>query len=276
MNIGLLLPARKKKWGSASLKICSVNITDGIDLVICYVSCPEAGSFLRPGTIKRLRARLDRILEEGNVWPVLAHPDLGGFYQSGYNRFDDIIRKIAISRADEVVSSIRGLGILTNQEILVTGEPVYLERSIEKFITKVKTLNILIPEGENEPAEAERAFAETGIPVHITTDFDILHRVRLWLRFPGDHESFDVLPGKFSGTIVDFGAMKVIDTILRKIYIINIEFSDRIKRRIGQQILSSLEKGVLESFIVAACAEAWNVRVTEASSMLGIRLSFKS
>jgi len=276
MNIGLLLPARKKRWESASLKFCSINITDGIDLIVCYISCPEAGSFFRAGAVKRLRARLDRILEEGNVWPVLEHPDLGGFYQAGDSSYDSITQKVAISRADEVVGSIRGLGNLASQEILVTGRPAYLEQAIEKFITKVKTLNILIPEGESEPAEAEKAFAETGIPVHITTDFDIVRRVRLWLRYPGDHESFDELPGKFTGTIVDFGSMKLIDTKLRKIYSINIEFSDRIKRRIGQQILNSLEKGVLESFIVAACAEAWNIMVPEASSMLGIRLSLKS
>ena len=133
-----------------------------------------------------------------------------------------------------------------------------------------------IPEDMEAPAEAEKAFLETGIPVHITNDKDVLNRNKIWLRFPGDHESFDALPQKFKGIIIDLEALKIIDTKLRKIFSIHIEFSDRIKRRLGQQLLSTWEKGVLEGFVAAVCAENWKMSVTEASTRLGTRISFNS
>ncbi|HHW22851.1 MAG TPA: hypothetical protein GXX26_08225 [Clostridiaceae bacterium] len=276
MNIGLLLPVKKKKWKPVSLEIRYVEILEDINLVVCYISCLGSDAIYRKGTRRRLKAKLDAMFREGNVWPVFEHSWIKGFYQSKDYRFDEILREVAVGRTDEIISKIKGLGILANKEILVTGQSAHLEYAIEKLITKVKTMNILIPEGASEPREAEKAFAETGIPVHITTDFDILKRVRLWLRFPDDHESFDVLPERFDGTIVDLGAMKIIDTKLRKIFSINIEFSDRIKRRIGQQILNSLEKGALEGFMVAVCANAWDISVSEASVLLDMRLSFQS
>jgi hypothetical protein len=276
MNIGLLLPAPKKKWKPVSLEVRYIEISENVNLVVCYLSCLGSDVINRRGTRKRIKARIDAIFQGSYVWPVLEHPLVKGFYQCEDYRFDEILREVAVGRTDEILGKIKGLGILANKEILVTGQSEHLEYAIEKLITKVKTLNILIPEGASEPREAEKAFAETGIPVHITTDFDILERVRLWLRFPDDHESFDVLPERFDGTIVDIGAMKIIDTKLRKIFSINIEFSDRIKRRIGQQILNSLEKGALEGFIAAVCANTWDISVSEASILLDMRLSFQS
>lgn len=276
MNLGLLLPVDKKKWKPISLETRTIQILENINLVVCYVFCSGHETISGYGARKRLRARLDRIFGEGNVWPILEHPNIKGFFQNDDYRFDEILREVALCRLYEVISKIKGIGILANKEILVTGQSVHLEYAIEKLITKVKTMNILIPEGVSEPHEAERAFAETGIPIHITTDFDILNRVGLWFRFPDDHESFDDLPEKFSGIIVDFGAMKIIDTKIKKIFSISIEFSDKIKRRIGQQILSSFEKGVLEGFIIAVCANAWDISAAETSALLDMRLSFQS
>lgn len=276
MNIGLLLPVIKKKWKSISLETRYVEVLENINLVVCYISCLGTDTISRKGTRKKLKAKLDRIFGEKNAWPILEHSLVKGFYQSEDYHFEEVLREVALCRADEVVNEIKGLGILANKEILVTGKSEHLEYAIEKLITKVKTMNILIPEGVSEPREAEKAFEETGIPVHITTDFEILNRVKLWLRFPFDHESFDILPEKFTGTIVDFGVMKVIDTKLRKIFSINIEFSDKIKRRLGQQILNSLEKGALEGFIVAVCANAWDISVAEASALLDMKLSFQA
>lgn len=276
MNIGLLLPVEKRKWRSVSFKIHSVRILEDINLIVCFISCLGSDAISRQGTRKRLKARLDRIYGKGKVWPVLEHTLVKGFYQSGDRRYHEILREVALYRVDEIVNRIKGLGALANKEVLVTGQPAHLEHAIEKLVTKVKTMNILIPEGASEPREAERAFAETGIPIHITTDFDILNRVRLWLRFPDDHEIFDALPERFEGFIVDLGAMKIIDTKLRKIFNICIEFSDRIKRRLGQQILNSLEKGALEGFLVEVCANAWDISVAEASALLDMRLSFQS
>lgn len=276
MNIGLLLPVDKKKWKPISLETRTVEILESINVIVCYVHCSSYEMISRQGIRKRLKTKLDRIYGEKNVWPILEHPGLKGFYQNDDYHFDEILRDVAICRLDDVINRIKGMGNLSNKEILVTGQSAHLEHAIEKLITKVKTMNILIPEGVSEPFEAEKAFVETGIPVHITTDFDILNRVKLWLRFPDDHESFDILPQKFSGTIVDFGAMKVIDTRIRKIFSVNIEFSDVIKRRLGQNILGSLEKGALEGFIIAACANAWDINVAEASELLNMRLSFQS
>ncbi len=276
MNIGLLLPVEKKKWKPISLETRTVAILESINVVVCFVHCSGYDIISRQVVRKRLKAKLDRIYGEKNVWPILEHPSLKGFFQNDDYRFEEILRDVAIYRIDDVISKIKGIGNFTNKEILVTGQSAHLEFAIEKLITKVKTMNILIPEGVSEPGEAEKAFAETGIPVHITTDFDILNRVRLWFRFPGDHESFDILPEKFSGTIVDFGAMKIIDTKLRKIFSVSIEFSDKIKRRLGQHILCSLKKGTLEGFIIAVCANAWDISIAEASKLLEIRFSFQS
>lgn len=276
MKIGLLLPVVKKRWKPLSIRTYKLEAIEGLEFVVCLLPCVDSETLLHMGNIKRIRAKLDRLFEENLVWPILEHPKLHGLYQNDLSFISRVISDVVNDRFCEVLKIIKGVGTLSNKEILVTGLSHHLEYSIERLITKVKTINILIPEGMEEPAEAEKAFLETGIPVHITTDKDVLNRSNIWLRFPDDHVSFDDLPQKFKGIIVDLGAMKIIDTKLRKIFSVNIEFSDRIKRRLGQQLLSAWEKGVLEGFVIAVCANAWEINVTEASVRLGTRISYNS
>ncbi|MGI6084297.1 MAG: hypothetical protein ACOYIF_02485 [Acetivibrionales bacterium] len=276
MNIGILLPVKKKGWKPAVLKTYQIEVISDLNLVVCLLPYKDTEAFSRPGFRKRLKARLDRIFNEQNVWPVLEHPAINGIYQDDAPIFTNILRELALRRFHEILGLIKGLGSLINKEILVTGASEYLEHAIEILITKVKTINILIPKGVNEPIEAEKAFLETGIPVHITTDYDVLNRTGIWIRFPDDNESFDVLPKKFKGTIVDFGAMKIIDTKLQKIFNISIEFSDRIKRRIGQQLLCAWEAGVLECFIMMVCANTWDISDAEVLKRLELRFAFIS
>ncbi len=323
MNIGILLPVKKKWWKPVTPKTYPIEIADNLNLVVCLIPFNDITRYrdqrFRKGTEslkleaeemplpeeaiparhirdwgslysrycdseamriqgfrKRYKARIDRIIEELNVWPILEHPDISGFYQVDASVFSKVVKELALHRFDEVLSTIKGVGALINKEILVTGSSEYLEHAIEILITKVKTINILIPKGVNEPVEAEKAFLETGIPVHITTDYDVMNRTAMWIRFPDDDESFDVLPRNFKGIIVDFGAMKIIDTKARKIFNIGIDFSDKIKRRIGQQLLNTWERNVLEGFIVLVCANAWNISEPEVFKRLEMRFSFLS
>lgn len=276
MNIGILLPVKKKGWKPVALKTCQIEIVDGLNLVVCLLHYKDTGAFCRPGFRKRLKTKLDRIFEEQNAWPILEHPDIEGLYQVNTSIYTNILKELVLRRFSEILGLIKGIGALTNKEILVTGSTEYLEHAIEILITKVKTINILIPKGVSEPIEAEKAFLETGIPVHITTDYDVLNRTGIWLRFPDDNEAFDVLPQKFKGTIVDYGALKIIDTKLQKIFSISIEFSDRIKRRLGQRLLCAWKEGILEGFILLICANAWNISDDEVFKRLELRFSFLS
>jgi hypothetical protein len=276
MNIGLLLPVKKKWWRPVSLKTYKVEVSDSLSFVVCLFPCNHIKDFFHLGNIKRSKARVDRLFEKHSAWPVLEHPELFGLYQNDLSFTQIVIRKIVVNRFYEVLKSLRGLGHLSNMEILITGLPCYLEHAIEKLITKVKTINILIPEGMEEPVEAERAFWETGIPVHITNDKDILKRNRVWLRFPRDHHSFDDLPQEYKGTIVDFEELKIIDTRIEKIYNINIEFSEVIRRKLGQKLLRTWKKGELEGFVIATYACFYDINEIEASIRLGTRITFAS
>ncbi len=306
MNIGLILPATKKKergpfsklyqaigsllFNSLSLETHRIELMDGLNLVACSLPFYEPEILTHEGLKKRIRTRLDKFLEEERVWPVLEHPEVRGIYfgadkdteprpndfsHPGEYRFDEVLLEVAVNRFPEVLKLIQGLGNLSTREISVTGGSAHLEHAISRLITRVKAMNLLLPEGTPDPDEAEQAFAETGIPVHITTDPEVLNRTSLWLRFPDDHESFDALPGSFKGMIVDFGAMKIIDTKNQKIFSIVIEFSDKIRRKIGHSILSGWERGVLEGVVIMVCANAWEISVAETSVRLGMRLSFK-
>ncbi len=276
MNIGIILPVSKKRWKPVTLKSYRIELIEDLGVVVCLLPYKTSEVIQRTGLKKRLKTKLDRIFEKQNIWPVLEHPEIGGFYQVDTSAFAGVIKLLAIRRFADILALIKGVGALINKEILVTGSSEYLEHAIEILITKVKTVNILIPEGVSEPIEAEKAFLETGIPVHITTDHDVLNRTEIWLRFPDDNEGFDVLPQKFKGIIIDFGAMKVIDTKLQKIFGLGIEFSDSIKRRFGQQLLNAWEKGVLEGFIILVCANAWNINDSEAFERLEMGFSFLS
>lgn len=276
MNIGILLPVTKKWWKPVTLKTYPIEITADLNIVVCMLPFNDTEAICLPGFRKRFKVKLDRIFEEQNAWPVLEHPDIRGFYQGDTSFFAEVIELLALQRFSDILSAIQGVGSLINKEILVTGSSEYLERAIEILITKVKTINILIPKGVSEPIEAEKAFLETGIPVHITTDYDVLNRTGIWIRFPDDNENFDELPQMFKGLIVDFGAMKIIDTKVKKIFGISIEFSDRIRRRMGQQLLNSWGKGVLEGFIILACANAWDINESEVFKRLEMRFSFLS
>lgn len=276
MNIGILLPVTKKWWKPGTLKTYPIEITSDLNIVVCMLPYYNTEAMCLPGFRKRFKVKLDRIFEEQNAWPVLEHPDIRGFYQVDTSFFAEVIKMLALQRFSDILSTIQGVGSLINKEILVTGSSEYLEHAIEILITKVKTINILIPKGVSEPIEAEKAFLETGIPVHITTDYDVLNRTTIWVRFPDDNEDFDELPQKFKGMIVDFGEMKIIDTKVQKIFGIGIEFSDRIKRRLGQQLLNAWGKGVLEGFIILVCTNAWDINESEVFKRLEMRFSFLS
>ena len=111
---------------------------------------------------------------------------------------------------------------------------------------------MLIPDGFPEPGKAEEAFEETGIPVHITTDPDVLNRTPLWIRFPNDHENFDSLPAVYLGRIIDLGALNIIDTRAKRIYDICLELPE-----------SFLDKMTFDQMryhrlpLAANCANAW-------------------
>lgn len=273
MNIGLLLPVTKKWWKPLSIKTYKVAAIQNLSFVVCLFPCNNIKDFFHSGKIKRNKAKIDRLFEENSAWPILEHPKLSGLYQNDLSFIQIVTQRIVIDRFYELLKSIRGLGHFNNMEILITGLPRYLEHAIQKLITKVKTINILIPEGMEEPVEAERAFWETGIPVHITNDKDILGRNRVWLRFPQDHHSFDALPQEFNGTIIDFETLKIIDTRVEKIYNINIEFSEVIKRKLGQKLLGTWKKGELEGFVIAMYACFCDINEVEASVRLGTRIT---
>ncbi len=276
MNVGILLPVRKKWWKPVTLKTYPIEIADNLNLVVCLLPFNDSEAMCLPGFRKRFKARLDRILYEQNIWPVLEHPLISGLYQVDSSVFCETAKTLSLHLFYEVLSAIKGVGALINKEILVTGSTEYLEHAIEILITKVKTINILIPKGVNEPVEAERAFLETGIPVHITTEYDVANRTGIWIRFPDDNESFDVLPQRFKGIIVDLGEMKIIDTKAQKVFSLCIEFSEKVKRRLGQQLLNTWEENVLEGFIILVCANAWDMSEAEVFKRLEMRFSFIS
>lgn len=292
MNIGLILPAKKNRehklfpklyqamhsyiLTTHSIEIYQIELMEGLNLLVCSTPLYNYGELIHISTRKKLKAKLDRIFEEGMAWPVLEHPDVKGIYGPHEFEYNEAILEVVVNRFVEVLMLIHGIGDFSSREISVTGGSAHLEYAIAKLITKVKSMNILLPEGIQEPFEAEEAFAETGIPVHITTDHEVLNRSAVWLRFPEDNESFDALPENFNGIIVDFGDMKIIDTKNKKIFNIVVEFSEKIKRKLGQSILSSWGEGVLEGAIIKVCANAWDINCTEASIKLGMKLSFKS
>jgi hypothetical protein len=294
MNIGLILPARpenKKESGiffwifkalgsvmfnKLRLETHHIELLDGLNLVICSIPVNKPEMISHEGVLKKLKAKLEKKFEEERAWPILEHPAVKGLINPQEFRFDETIAEVAIDRFPEVLKLMQGIGDLCTKEVTVTGGSSYLEYAISKLITKVKTLNLLLPEGSCEPGEAEQAFVETGIPVHITSDSEVLNRTAVWLRFPDDDVSFDSLPESFHGMIADFSAMKIIDTRNKKIFTVTLEFSDKIKRKIGHSNLDGWGKGVLEGVIITVCANAWDIGVTDTSIRLGMRLSFNS
>ena len=84
------------------------------------------------------------------------------------------------------------------------------------------------------------------------------------------------MPQRFKGIIVDLGEMKIIDTKAQKVFSLCIEFSEKVKRRLGQQLLNTWEENVLEGFIILVCANAWDMSEAEVFKRLEMRFSFIS
>lgn len=292
MNIGLIVPARERikrhmpvrefienvtagTFLSIPVEISRIRIMQDFSLVLCAVS-QEASKISTDAARKRLKVKLHRILEKERAWPVLEHPNVRGIFNANDYSFERSVREAAINRLPELLKLIKGVGDLSLREITVTGHPKHLELAIAMLITRVKALNLLLPSGTPAPVEAELAFEETGIPVHITTDHEVLNRTPIWIRFPDDHESFDELPAIYNGIIIDLGSMKIIDTKTKKIFNIIFEFSDKIGRKIGHSILEGWTSGFLEAAIISICSDTWNISVSEASLRLGMRLAYKA
>ncbi len=289
MNIGLVIPCDLKKKTEIKppglmqkirsvfappliIEVYRVGIFKDLGLVFCIVPFENLEK-ISERSVKIQRAKISKIFEKERALPLLEHPKVKGLYGMPNYEFDKVLQKIVIKRFVELLKILRGIGDLAEREVAVTGKSPHLEHAISNLITKVKSLNLLLPRDSIAPAEAELAFAETGIPVHITNDAEVLKRSALWIRFPDDHESFDELPPKYDGIIVDLGAMRIIDTKNKKIFSIVIEFSERIRRKIGFSILEGWKDGYLESAVIALCSKLWNISLTEASIRLGTVLT---
>lgn len=308
MNLGLIIPVNQENQEQGVIRgifkamssliadtpdigIKRIEIAEDVNLVVCSVLFHTPQKMDSDFTRKKLKQKLAKIFEEENIFIVAEHPDIKQFYceydnpeiqkkeefvKSQAFHIDKLFPEIVSDRFLELLKLVNGVGDIKSREVTVTGSPEYLEYAISGLITRVKLVNILLPEENQSLYEAEKAFVETGIPVHITNDHEVLDRSALWIRFPFDHISFDVLPEIFSGIIIDIGDMKIIDTKNRKIFNIILEFSDRMKRKIGHNILCSFEEGVLEDILITSCRNEWKTTSAEASLRLGMKLSFKS
>jgi len=293
MNIGIILPVNAEKrqpvklpgflrmfeaaiLNPGPLEIQKIDIFQGLRLVVCGVPLKNKDILNNEIVGRRLRNRIRRVFEEERAWPLLEHPEIKGLYGLPDYSFDDVVGNIIIKRFPDVLFQLRGVGDLSRKEITITGDSAHLEYAIKTLITKVKTLNILLAENSSAPHEAEQAFLETGIPVHITTDPDVLNRSAVWIRFPNDYAGFDELPQKYNGIIIDLEAARVVDTKCKKIYRIVVEFSERIKNKIGCNILDGWKEGYLEGAVIAVCSSMWDVSIYESSDRLGMLLSFKA
>ena len=289
MNLGIILPPKSKSakpesmlsrflttslFGIPLIETEKVELLENINLIICNI--PTAYGNAMPGKsfLKRLKHKLDRIFLEEGVLSVLEHPAVHNLYGSYKAKYDPYLTEIAVNRLPELLKSVREGANPDNMEIALTGSSRNLEYAITRLITSVKCINILVPEGFEEPEEAESAFEETGIPVHITNDPEVLLRTTLWIRFPNDHESFDALPGTYKGKIIDLGALKVIDTRTKRIYNICLELPGSYIKKIGC-IPDEFGLSRLPGFITAYCANAWDRSAAEVSMRLGMRLSLK-
>lgn len=290
MNLGLILPREDGRGQERESTLCRMlsslaitpppietrrlQIHPNIHLLLCYIPLSDAHAMRRKGRRRRLKRRLDRIFAEEGVLSVIEHPAVANLYGSGKTRYDPYLIEIAVARFSELLGIVyRGTG-LNRIELTVTGNQRHLEYAITQAIALVKTINVLIPEGSQEPGQAEEAFEETGIPVHITTDPEVLERTPLWIRFPNDHESFDRLPAVYSGRIIDLGALKVIDTRAKRVYGICLEPPESLLGELGP-LPDELRYCRLPGFLAANCANAWGESAAEASIRLNMRLFVK-
>lgn len=291
MSLAVVLPTREQKdnhptKGAAGLfdflrrrhgliDIVEKEIFEDIILVICNIRMLNGNARACERHRVRVRKKLDALFMEKGVWSVLVHPDIKGLYPSGREQYALILGEVVANRFAELFKVLKGVGRLCDMEVTATGQSAHLEYAIAKLITSVKSINILLPEGSEEPEEADLAFEETGIPVHITTDPEVLGRTDLWIRFPFDHEGFDALPEGYEGLIIDLGALKVIDTRAKTIMSISLALPDKMKRGLGREILEELDSDSLAGLLIDYCVNVWNKSASEASIRLGMRLSLK-
>lgn len=289
MNLGVILPLKqdspapgffpafllpKLRFTPDPVVTNRVELHENVNLIVCGIPAAEAKDMHQGRGRSRVRRKLDRIFSDEGVLSVLEHPGLQSIYGSDKARYDRYVADIAIGRLPELAGMVHACSNASRMEIAVTGGPPYLEYAISRLINSYKCINILIPKGHEEPGEAEAAFCETGIPVHITDDPEVLERTRLWIRFPGDHEGFDILPGVYSGRIIDLGDLKVIDTRMKRVYNICLELPGDCARKLGcppEEFGSSR----LPGFIAACCSNAWQKSASDVSLRLGMKLSLK-
>lgn len=291
MSIAIVLPKRDQKdsnpaKGAAALfkflqghgrllEVSELEIFEDIILVICNIRMLNGNARADARLRSRIRKKLDVLFAEKGVWSVLEHPKIKGLYPARHELYALILGEVVVNRFVELFSIIRRVGRLCDKEVTITGPSAHLEYAIAKLITSVKSINILLPEGSEAPEEADLAFEETGIPVHITTDPEVLDRTDLWIRFPYDHESFDALPESYEGLIIDLGARRVIDTKAKTIMTIGLELSEKMKRGLGRDILEGFDSDSLAGFLIDYCINAWGKNASEVSIRLGMRLSLK-
>lgn len=287
MNLAVLDPSSEKKspkglmgifkgfLKTPDILIREVPVVNDLSLIICNIPVPNGNAMPYHRLKRRYTKRIERMLIENRVFACLAHQTLKGMIEYAFPVDQSALHEIILHRFFEVLQQNKALGRLSRLEITVTGSPVNLEFALTKLISHVKYVNLLIPEGSREPGEAESAFEETGIPIHITSDTEVLDRTHVWIRFPNDAESFDTLPEAYGGIIFDVGALRWIDTQRKRIYAIAVELPESLKKEIGYEVIDRTGSDRLSAFLVSACSRLWNLTATDASIRLGMRLLIK-
>ena len=226
MILGMILPRENNPGGETGkvtrrilpamsitplyIGIKRIQLHPGISLVVCSIPypCGCAGGHERPG--RRLKRRLDRILAEEGVLSVIEHPAVKNLYGSHKARYESCLIDIAVSRFTELLGmAYRGTG-LGRIEVTITGSQRCLEYAITRLVPLVKTINVLIPDGFQEPGKAEEAFDETGIPVHITTDPEVLRRTLCGYGFPTIRKALTACPLSIMAELLIWGPSRLL------------------------------------------------------------------
>ncbi len=253
-------------------RVCAVE--DWLNLVAAFVPVEPAING-GPGAVNRMGHELNEAFLELGVCSVLEHPKVKKLCLKAWDGSPLEASLLNITRLESILDQIQGLGDLTKKEIALTGDPGVMERAVGNLINRVKSVNLLMPAGWEEPRGVALAFEETGIPIHLTDDPEVLSRTPLWLRFPGEDGQFDAMTAGYKGIIFDVEELKLLDTKNKKIFMLRPEFSLAMKRKIGLGMLRAFDPGILEKFIALACARALNISGFGAMEILGMRMSFK-
>ena len=158
--------------------------------------------------------------------------------------------------------------ILQDMTIALSGvQKAYLNYKLMSVLSNFKLVNVIGPDNQLQDFW-DNFMDETGVPVCVTEDFDVLARSDIWISFEQT-----VARNEFDGVKIEFATKNILCKKIKKQYNMKYMFQKKLMKKLGRGLLQRFEHHILSEFLLNIIIQGHDLTLPEAEKLLGLNIS---